>query len=220
MSLVKKSLQVCAVLALGSLAPLISGCAATISKPATTPKTTGGSGTAARTVAAKPAAQPADGPSPVVVDIGECFEYRYSTNDRCSANNDLDCQKAVADSDCGITNGFVYTNSWCQYNDSTFYKYHVMCQGYQNTGPMPQPQCADDQATGTWILSGSQAGCEVGTCTINCNAYCPGGYCTGGGYNLCYWGYAPRCDCGTVTCPCTGPDCNGDGAKKKPPFYN
>jgi hypothetical protein len=199
----KKLLGGCVVLSCATMGLLTSGCAGTAAQPVTL-KAAGASVSAAAPVAAKPVAQPAGGPPPVAVDIGECFAYRYSSMDHCNANDQVDCQKAVSDTDCGVPGNFVYTNAYCQYNDDTVYKYHAICQGYLNTGPIPQPQCPNGHSTGTWL----QSGCDVGTCTINCNGYCPGGYCTGGAYNLCYWQYAPRCDCGVVTCPCTGPDCN------------
>ncbi|HEX5748783.1 MAG TPA: hypothetical protein VFZ09_21255 [Archangium sp.] len=194
MTAMMKLLRGCVLLSCTTLPLLISGCKNTSSVSDATP-----------------AARPSEGPTVQTIDIGQCFAYRYSTNDRCNAANQLDCQKAMSDSDCGVPNNFVYTNAWCNQDKSTFYEYHVMCQGYLNTGPQPGPQCPNDHATGTW----TQSGCDLGSCTDNCDAYCPGGYCTGSAYGLCYWGYAPRCDCGTVTCPCTGPDC--DAKKQAPP---
>lgn len=151
-----------------------------------------------------PLPAPAGGPPPVVFDIGEdCLEYRYSEESHCPSDVQLaDCQAATSDGDCGLQLPFTLTNTWCQEVDSDeLQKWHVFCQGYVPSGPLPQPQCPDGHVLGVW---GQDC---AGSCTDHCAGYCIGGYCTDGAYNLCYLEYQPECDCGIVHCPCTGPDC-------------
>lgn len=150
--------------------------------------------------AAPKPASPDDGPPPISYNIGdECIAYRYASLDRCNENDVTDCQEATSDGDCGIPNDFVFTNAYCT-EGQTFFEYQVNCQGFTATGPLPQPQCPDGHALGDWV--GGQ--CQIGSCTDHCADFCTSGYCTGP-YTLCYLQYAPECDCGTVTCPPTGP---------------
>lgn len=151
-----------------------------------------------------PVQTPESGPSPVIVDIGEgCLEYRYSEEAHCPSDVQLsNCQAATSAVDCGITAPFTLTNTWCQQVDThELQKWHVFCQGYTPSGPLPTPQCPDGHV---WGDSGQNC---ISSCTKNCAKICVGGYCTDGAYNLCYDQYQPECDCGVAQCPCTGPDC-------------
>lgn len=193
----KRMLRACGVpcAAVGLLA---WGCAGTAVKPAYQTAT-------APAATPSAAAEPAAGPPPVTVDIGDhCLSYRYASSDRCNENDVADCEEATSDGDCGIPGDFVFTNAYCE-EGSGLLDNHVICQGYIASGPLPQPQCPDGHVIGAWV----EGQCEIGTCTDHCDDRCIGGYCSGSAYTLCYWQYAPSCDCGTVTCPCTGPDCDG-----------
>lgn len=209
------------VLTCVAVAALTSGCATTASPPAPAPSAASpATGKAkqrlltraeqleeARAVRTStgPLPAPAGGPPPVSFDIGEsCLMYRYSEESHCPSDVQLaDCQAATSNGDCGLKLPFVLTNTWCaQVQTGELQKWHVFCQGYVPSGPLPQPQCPDGHVLGVW---GQE--CD-GSCTMHCADHCIGGYCTGGAYNLCYLEYQPECDCGVVTCPCTGPDCD------------
>ncbi len=205
-----------------ALAVLISGCATTAAPPVAVPAA-GAPSTGkvtqhrltreeqleqARVVRTStgPLPAPAGGPPPVSFDIGEdCLEYRYSEESHCPSDVQLsDCQAATSEGDCGLQLPFVLTNTWCQEVETDeLQKWHVFCQGYVPSGPLPQPQCPDGHVLGVW---GQDC---IGSCTDHCADHCIGGYCTGGAYNLCYLEYQPECDCGVANCPCTGPDCDG-----------
>lgn len=219
------------VLPCAALIVLTSGCATTAVQNAPEPSGAPAAGRAADTAAGTakqrvvtraeqsewarvvrsstgPVPMPDDGPPPVSFDIGEsCLEYRYSEESHCPSDVQLaDCQAATSMGDCGLKEPFVLTNTWCaQVETDELQKWHVFCQGYVPSGPLPLPQCPEDHVLGDWGQY-----CD-GSCTIHCDDYCNGGYCTGGGYNLCYFEYEPMCDCGVFNCPCTGPDCDGDG---------
>lgn len=210
------------ILTCASLVMLTSGCATTAAPPisASSDRPTAGAvelrpltraeqmelASVVRT-STGPLPTPSDGPPPVIFDIGEsCLEYRYSEESHCPSDVQLaDCQAASSEGDCGLKLPFALTNTWCeQVETDELQKWHVFCQGYVPTGPLPQPQCPDGNVLGSWGQY-----CD-GSCTDHCAARCIGGYCTDGGYDLCFLEYQAMCDCGVVNCPCTGPDCGGD----------
>lgn len=152
--------------------------------------------------------------TPITVTIGaNCIRYRYSSSEEANANDQADCQAAVAENDCGIEDihvpygyQFHYTNAYVVQDPNYVQQYLDVCQGVVQ--PQQYPKCV----TGHTVPVSSASDCP-GKCTLCGQYYCGwtvGGYCSGGSEQACQdpeEGSKIYCDCGTnLECNQTGPN--------------